>query len=105
MQLPEETLMHLATGSSLCIMVFTSASSTLSHHLKGTVQWSIFGKLILSIGIGVALGSIVASHISTHWLEVIFGIFLLAISLKILLDWKPEPKGDGSEFATPGLWL
>ena len=89
MDLPSYSLMHLAAGSAMCIMIFTSASSTLSHHMRGDVHWDIFGRIIAAIGIGVLLGNLLSNHLDTHWLETIFGVFLLIVSIKILLDWKP----------------
>jgi uncharacterized protein len=87
--LPEHTLMHLAAGTAMCIMIFTSAASTISHHLKGDVQWGFFRRMIGAIGVGVVIGHLMSKDWDTHWLEAGFGVFLLAVSLKILLDWKP----------------
>ncbi|MEM7062429.1 MAG: sulfite exporter TauE/SafE family protein [Cyanobacteria bacterium P01_B01_bin.77] len=101
MDLPSYSLMHLAAGSAMCIMIFTSASSTFSHHLRGDVQWGIFSRIIAAIGLGVVLGNLVSNHLDTHWLETIFGIFLLAVSVKILLDWKPVFE----ETTMPSLWV
>ncbi|MEL6129704.1 MAG: sulfite exporter TauE/SafE family protein [Cyanobacteria bacterium J06627_3] len=101
MDLPSYSLMHLAAGSAMCIMIFTSASSTFSHHLRGDVQWGIFGRIIATIGIGVVSGNLLSNRLDTHWLEVIFGVFLLAVSVKILLDWKPAFE----ETTTPPMWI
>ena len=89
MDLPSYSLMHLAAGSAMCIMIFTSASSTFSHHLRGDVQWGIFSRIIAAIGLGVILGNLLSNRLDTEWLELIFGIFLLVVSIKILIDWKP----------------
>ncbi len=99
--LPSYSLMHLAAGSAMCIMIFTAASSTFSHHLRGDVQWGIFGRIIAAIGVGVVLGNSLSNHLDTHWLEIIFGVFLLAVSIKILLDWKPAFE----ETTMPPLWV
>jgi uncharacterized membrane protein YfcA len=95
-QLPPEILMHMAAGSAMCIMIFTSASSTISHHLRGDVHWDIFRKMIVAIGVGVVTGNLLANHLNTHWLELILGIFLLAVSTKILLAWQAEFTEPGS---------
>ncbi|MEA5465337.1 sulfite exporter TauE/SafE family protein [Leptothoe sp. PORK10 BA2] len=99
--LPSYSLMHLAAGSAMCIMIFTSASSTFSHHVRGDVQWGIFGRIIAAIGFGVVLGNVLSNHLDTDWLEIIFGLFLLAISVKILLDWKPAFE----ETTMPPIWV
>ncbi len=89
MDLPTYSLMHLAAGSAMCIMIFTSASSTLSHHLRGDVQWPIIRRIVPAIAVGVVLGNRFSNQLDTHWLEIIFGAFLMLVSVKILLDWKP----------------
>ena len=101
MDLPSYSLMHLAAGSAMCIMIFTSASSTLSHHARGDVQWGIFGRMIAAIGVGVVLGNLLSNHLETHWLEIIFGAFLLVVSIKILLDLKPVFE----ETTQPPFWI
>ncbi|MEO0988316.1 MAG: sulfite exporter TauE/SafE family protein [Cyanobacteria bacterium J06639_14] len=101
LDIPHDWLMHLAAGSSMCIMVFTSASSAWSHHLKGDVQWQIFGRIIPAIAIGVIGGKLLANRLNTDILELIFGIFLLFVSLKILLNWLPKPENPGE----PQNWL
>lgn len=42
MDLPHEMLMHLAAGTSMCIMIFTSASSTWFHHAAATFTGTFF---------------------------------------------------------------
>lgn len=93
-QIPDEALMHLAAGTSTCIMICTAASSTWSHHIKGHIHWSIFKKIIAGIAVGVVSGNLLANHLDSSWLELVFGIFLLVVSLKIFLDVKPEPQGE-----------
>ncbi|MBE7383470.1 MAG: sulfite exporter TauE/SafE family protein [Leptolyngbya sp. SIO1E4] len=101
LEIPHEWLMHMAAGSSMCIMVFTSASSAWSHHLKGDVQWRIFWHIIPAIAVGVFSGKLLAGHLNTEILELIFGLFLLFVSLKILFDWLPKPEDPGN----PKHWL
>ena len=101
LDVPHDVLMHLAAGSSMCIMVFTSASSAWSHHLKGDVQWPIFARIIPAIAVGVISGKLLANGLNTDVLELIFGMFLLFVSLKILLNWLPKPENPGE----PKHWL
>ena len=97
--LPEQALIHMAAGSAMGIMLFTASASTWSHHARGDVQWDIFKRVVPGIAIGVVAGTLLSSHIDAHWLEVIFGVFLLAIACKILLAWTP---GASSSLLTSG---
>ncbi|NER84522.1 MAG: sulfite exporter TauE/SafE family protein [Leptolyngbya sp. SIO1D8] len=101
LDIPHEWLMHMAAGSSMCIMVFTSASSAWSHHCKGDVRWWMLGRIIPAIAMGVVFGKLLAGHLNTEILELIFGLFLLFVSLKILFNWLPKPEKPGN----PAHWL
>jgi uncharacterized membrane protein YfcA len=85
MGLPEMTLMHLAAGTSMTIMIFTATSSMLSHHLQGNVQWPMLWRILPSIAVGVILGKLLANQLNSQWLEGLFGVFLLMVALKIFL--------------------
>lgn len=56
-----ELVMHFAIGTSLACIVFTSISSTRSHHLKKSVNW----QLIKIVAPGLIIGSIVASKVAS----------------------------------------
>jgi len=101
LEIPQDWLMHVAAGSSMCIMVFTSAASAWSHHQRADVQWPIFRRILPTIAIGVVLGKLLSNHLDTEILELVFGLFLVFVSLKILLNWLPKPETPG----TPTAWL
>jgi hypothetical protein len=92
MGLPEMTLMHLAAGSSMTIMIFTATSSVLSHHRRGNVQWPVLWRILPAVGVGVVLGKYLANQLNSQWLEGIFGCFLLMAALKLWFDWLPTPE-------------
>lgn len=100
-QLPPDSLMHMAAGSSMCIMIFTSASSTWAHHRQGHIQWPIFRMIIAGIAVGVISGNLLANRMPTQILELIFGLFLLVVSIKIFLEKKSET--DDQTVGTPGV--
>jgi hypothetical protein len=99
--IPQDGLMHMAAGSSMCIMVFTSASSAWSHHLRGDVRWLTFLRILPAIALGVLLGKLTSYRLHTDLLECVFGLFLLFVSLKILLNWLPKPEKPEQ----PKTWL
>ncbi len=100
-QLPQDSLMHMAAGSSMCIMIFTAASSTWAHHRQEHIQWSIVRKIMAGIAVGVISGNLLANRMPTQILELIFGIFLLVVSTKIFFEKKSEE--EEQTVGTPGI--
>lgn len=100
-QLPQESLMHMAAGSSMCIMICTAAASTWAHHRQDHIQWSIFRTIIAGITVGVISGNLLANRMPTQVLELIFGLFLLVVSTKIFIEKKSE--SEDQVVGTPGI--
>ncbi|MBP9961918.1 MAG: sulfite exporter TauE/SafE family protein [Pseudomonas sp.] len=83
-------LTHLAVGTSLATIVFTSVNAIREHHRKGAVQWPIFIWMTLGILIGAGIGAKTASAIQGPNLQKIIGVFALIIALQMALDLKPK---------------
>src|SRR5512139_2789809 len=89
--LPAAHLMHLALGTSLASIVFTSVSSFRAHHRRGAVEWGIVRRITPGILAGTFGGSWIASRLSTAPLTWVFTLFLYAVSVQMFLDRKPRP--------------
>lgn len=85
-----EVIMHLALGTSLASIIFTSISSFMSHHKHGAVEWVIVKRIVPGILIGTFLGTFVASRLSTGFLKAFFCFFLYAVATQMLLNKKPK---------------
>jgi len=83
-------LTHLAVGTSLASIVFTSINAVLEHHRKGAVQWPIFAWMTLGILLGAGVGAKTASLIQGPMLQKIIGVFALVIAAQMALDLKPK---------------
>lgn len=81
---------HLAVGTSLATIVFTSLSSIRSHHRRGAVRWELFRPMVVGILVGAALGAWTASLLSGAALELIIGVFVILVAFKMLLDINPK---------------
>ncbi|KAF0806247.1 hypothetical protein A167_03260 [Alcanivorax sp. S71-1-4] len=95
--LDPHVLTHLAVGTSLATIVFTSINSVLEHHRKGAVLWPIFAWMTLGILLGAGLGSLTAAAIKGPVLQKIIGVFAIVIAIQMGFDLKP-----GALRAVPG---
>ncbi len=83
-----EIIMHLALGTSLASIIFTSLSSTYAQHKRNAVDWNIVKNIALGIVVGTYCGSIFASNISANYLQIFFALFLLYVAYHMLLGKK-----------------
>jgi uncharacterized membrane protein YfcA len=87
---PAEHTMHLALGSSMAVILFTSIASMNKHHQHGAVNWRVVLTITPGILLGTAIGSLVAASISPFYLTIFFALFVLFAASQILLDVKPH---------------
>lgn len=83
-------LTHLAVGTSLATIVFTSINAVREHHRKGAVRWDIFSWMTLGILVGAAIGALTAARIEGPLLQKIIGVFAILIALQMSLDLRPK---------------
>jgi uncharacterized membrane protein YfcA len=88
---PQTNLVHLALGTSLASIMFTSVSSLRAHHAHGAVNWKIVRSITPGIVIGTLLGSVFAAMLSSSVLALFFAVFVFFAATQILLDIKPKP--------------
>jgi len=81
---PEVHIQHVALGTSLATIIFTSISSMRAHHKRGAINWSAFWRLAPGIVTGTYLGAWVASILSTMLLKSLFGFFLFYVATQML---------------------
>jgi hypothetical protein len=85
---------HLAIGTSLATIVFTSLSSIRTHHQHQAVRWELFWPLTVGIVGGAVVGAWTASLLSGPVLETIIGAFAILVALKMILEVNPKPSRD-----------
>lgn len=85
-----EVLTHLAVGTSLSVILFTSINSALTHHRKGAVNWAVVRWLSVGIIAGSAAGSVTASKIPGTYLQQIIGVFAIVMAIQMWFGWKPK---------------
>lgn len=87
---PQEHIMHMALGTSLATIIFTSIASARAHHRQANVDWSVVFRIAGGIVAGTLLGALVAGSLPTAPLKIIFAIFVFGIATQMLLDFRPD---------------
>ena len=85
-----EVLTHLAVGTSLATIVFTSINSIREHQRRGAVQWQLFRWLTPGILGGAAIGGITAALIQGPTLQKIIGVFAIFMAIQLALNLTPK---------------
>ncbi|MDY7218437.1 sulfite exporter TauE/SafE family protein [Denitrificimonas sp. JX-1] len=85
-----EILTHLAVGTSLATISFTSINSIREHHRRGAVQWDLFRWLTPGILAGAAIGGLTAALIQGPILQKIIGAFAIIIAIQLALNLTPK---------------
>ncbi|MGQ3891736.1 sulfite exporter TauE/SafE family protein [Legionella sp. CNM-4043-24] len=80
--------MHMATGTSLAILMLTSQASLRAHRQLDDILWPVYHRLFAGLILGTLSGALLADSIPSSWLEWCFGIFLLLVAMKIGFDRK-----------------
>lgn len=95
---PPEHVVHLALGTSLASIIFTSLSSIRAHHSHGAVHWRAVKLISPGIVLGTLAGTVLAARLDTRVLAIVFVLFVFYVATQILLGFRPKPSR-----ALPGL--
>lgn len=98
---------HMALGTSLGSIVFTSIASLRAHHRRRAVRWPIVRALAPGIVAGTLAGALLAMMLSADFLKLFFVIFVFFVATQMLLDFRPKPTralpGPRGLFAAGGI--
>ncbi len=84
-------VMHLALGTSMATIVFTSVSSFAAHHRRGAVAWGVVLRIAPGILAGTLAGTFLAARLRTEPLRAFFVCFLAVVIWQLLSDRRPRP--------------
>ena len=95
--LPKAHILHLAVGTGMATILFTSVASVRAHAARGVIRWDIARRITPGILLGGLAGSWIASFIPTAVFAAIFTGVIYIAATNLLLDRKPrasrEPPG------------
>ena len=89
-QLSPDKILHLALGTSLASIVFTSLSSIRAHHSRGAILWPLVRSAAPALIVGTLAGSFFADKLDARYLAALFVLFAGYSATHLLLDIKPK---------------
>lgn len=87
---PDDRILHLALGTSLTSIVFTSISSLRAHHRHGAVRWNIVRAASPGLVIGTLGGTFIADWLDSRYLAIFFVVFVYYSAAKLFGNSKPK---------------
>jgi uncharacterized protein len=105
MHMPSDILMHMAAGTSLAVMIVTSARSLQAHLKRKVAFWPVYRKLVFGVIIGTVVGSIVAHWLKSQVLSLLFGLFVLVAAIRSWLGKEEEVSDKDLKRGLPNLWV
>jgi len=82
-------VVHLALGTSMASIIFTSLSSLRAHHIRGAVIWDVVKRMSPGILIGTFIATYLVASLSSLFLAVFFSVFMAFVAVQMFLDKKP----------------
>ncbi|ACT47172.1 sulfite exporter TauE/SafE family protein [Methylotenera mobilis] len=87
----QESVVHLALGTSLACMIISSSSSIYAHASRGTVVWKVVYEMVLGIVLGAFLVTHLAADVNPTYIAIFFALFMALVAGQMFLNWKPKP--------------
>lgn len=88
---PADRILHLALGTTMATIIFTSLASLRTHHKHGAVNWSVVKSITPGIIIGALGGATLAGTLTSQLLSIIFVAFIFYAATQMLLKLSPKP--------------
>lgn len=89
-QFPDSLVVHLALGTAMASILFTSLSSVRAHHARGGVRWPVVRGMSPGILAGTLGGTFLAGQLSAVPLSVFFAAFVYLAATQLLINVKPR---------------
>ncbi|MBY0474848.1 MAG: sulfite exporter TauE/SafE family protein [Nitrosomonas sp.] len=88
---PADRIIHMALGTTMATIIFTSIASLRTHHQHGAVDWQIVKNITPGIFLGTLGGATLAGSMTGQLLSIIFVIFIFYAATQMLLQFLPSP--------------
>ena len=88
---PETHAVHLALGTGLASILFTSLSSVRSHHLRDAVNWHVLKMMAPGLLAGTFAGAMLAGFLDVRLLSMAFTALIFYFATQMLVTHAPRP--------------
>lgn len=88
---PSGQVVHLALGTGIATIIFTSASSMRSHHQRRAVNWTAMLRMMPGVVAGTLGGALLAGYLDARLLAAAFTLLIYFLATQMLLDRGPAP--------------
>ncbi len=88
---PPDRVLHLALGTTMAAIIFSSVASLRAHHAHGAVDWQVVRYITPGIIVGTLGGATLASSLSSQFLSIVFVVFIYYAATQMLLRITPKP--------------
>jgi uncharacterized membrane protein YfcA len=100
-QLAPNHSVHLALGTGMASIMFTSSASVRAHHRLGGVDWSLVRRMGPAMVTGTLLSTALSGWVPQRALALSFAVIVYAGATQILIGRKPS--AGHTMFGTPAL--
>ncbi len=87
---PATEVLHLALGTSMAAILFTSLASLRAHHEHQAVLWKVVVQITPGILAGTLIGTMFAGSVPSRPLALFFMVFVCMVAAQMILDLKPK---------------
>lgn len=103
--LDPNVLTHMAVGTSLATIVFTSINSIAGHQKRGAINWYLVRWITVGVLVGAVVGGRVASLLPGADLQLVIGVFAICMAIQLYFGLGTKNTA-GEPFREPSkLWL
>lgn len=89
--LPKTHILHLAVGTGMATILFTSVASVRAHAARGAIRWDIAWKMTPGVVAGGLVGSGMTKFIPVSVFAALFALVIIIAGTNLLLDLNPRP--------------
>lgn len=85
-------VVHMALATSMSCIIFNAIISTYTHHKHLAILWPVVWRMTPFVLLGSFCAALLAVHLSSQTLAIIFAVCMLLTALQMVLNYRPKGK-------------